>query len=209
MPQQIISNNDFQNMEKLYRTNFVNSLSGFKSLCLAGTVSSKGMNNLAPISSVVHIGANPVLMGMIMRPDTVVRDTLTNIRETKFWTLNHVNPEFFEAAHQCAARYPAEVSEFEATGLTPSYGTISAPYVDQSHIQIGLELKEEITIQANGTHLLIGQVIEVFMPHDIIRSDGSLDIEKARTLTVSGLDSYHTTRELSRLSYPKAHAITI
>ncbi|WDE98988.1 flavin reductase [Lentisphaera profundi] len=204
MSQQLISKDDFQTMEKRYRTNFVNSLSGFKSLCLAGTISTDGMTNLAPISSVVHIGANPVLMGMVMRPDTVTRDTLKNIRETKFWTLNHITADFFKAAHQCAARYPADISEFKATGLSPYYGSISAPYVEQSSIQIGLELKEEITIQANGTHLLIGQVIEVMMPNEIVREDGSLDIEKARSITVSGLDTYHSTSEISRLAYPKA-----
>jgi len=203
MPPQTFNKLSLQKMEKRYRTNFVNSLSGFKSLCLAGTVSTEGINNLAPVSSVIHVGANPPLMGMLMRPDSVPRDTLDNIRKTKFWTLNHITAQFLEAAHQCAARYPANISEFEATGLTPSYGSIMAPYVDQSTLQIGLELKEEITLQSNGTHMLIGEIVEIFMPHTIIRDDGSIDLEHANSLTVSGLDTYHTTQQIARLPYPK------
>jgi len=66
-------------MEKGYRTNFINSLSGFKSLNMVGTINPEGKTNLAVFSQVFHLGANPALMGMIVRPDSVPRHTLTNM----------------------------------------------------------------------------------------------------------------------------------
>lgn len=41
------------------------------------------------------------------------------------------------------------------------------------------------------------------VPDEYIAVDGFIDLEKAQTITCSGLDSYHTTLPLARLSYAK------
>ena len=64
--------NDIAQMNKRFRTNFINALSGVKSANLVGTTGPNG-DNLAIISSVFHLGADPALMGMIMRPHTASR----------------------------------------------------------------------------------------------------------------------------------------
>lgn len=192
-------------MERRARTKLINSLSGFKSINLCGTISKEGITNLSLISSVVHIGADPALMGFIMRPVTVRRDTYSNILETGQYTFNHLNAAIFKKAHQTAARYPIDVSEFEAAKLTEIYSEVlQAPYVQESHIRIGLEFVEKIPIPLNGTLLMIGQVKEIFFPKDCLLDDGYLDIEKAGSITTSSLDTYHSTQKLARLAYAKA-----
>ncbi|MCS6968350.1 MAG: flavin reductase [Cytophagales bacterium] len=193
---------DFEQMERHYRTNLINSLSGFKSVSLVGTQNKAGITNLAIFSQVFHVGANPALMGILVRPDSVRRDTLANILETGWFTLNHIRAEFFRQAHQTAARY--DISEFEAVGLTPIYShLVKAPYVAESCVRIGLSFAQRHDLTINGTILIIGKVEEIFAPLDCISQDGYLDIEKAGTITCSSLDSYHTTQRLARLSYPK------
>jgi len=195
---------DIEVQEKRFRTNFINSLTGFKSLALVGTQNAAGKTNLAPFSQIFHVGAHPPLLGMLVRPDVSQRHTLENIRETGFWTLNHVREAFFKEAHQCAARYPEEQSEFESTGLTPLLQEhFPAPFVAEAHIRLGLKLREEQKLEINGTHLLIGEIQEVVLPKNCLLDDGFVDIELAGTLTVSGLDSYHRTTRLKRLSYAK------
>lgn len=71
---------DIESMDKRYRTNFVNSLPGFKSANLIGTISHSGIPNLAIFSSVIHVGASPALMGMLFRPVSVPRHTYQNIK---------------------------------------------------------------------------------------------------------------------------------
>jgi flavin reductase (DIM6/NTAB) family NADH-FMN oxidoreductase RutF len=66
-----------------------------------------------------------------------------------------------------------------------------------------MEFKEKIDIQSNGTVLVIGEVKAVYFPEECLLADGFLDIEKAETITCSGLDSYHKTTRLDRLSYAK------
>lgn len=191
-------------LEKGYRTNLINSVTGFKSANLVGTVTPEGDTNLAIFSSVIHVGANPPLLGMLFRPVTVARHTYENIKATGVFTLNHVNSEIFKAAHQTSARYADGVSEFEAAGLTPWYsGNIAAPYVAGAEVKIGLKFVEEAEIKANGTLFMVGEIIELLLPDGVVAPDGYIDIEKAGTVAISGLDSYHTTDRLIRLSYAK------
>ncbi|WP_338760355.1 flavin reductase [Bernardetia sp. ABR2-2B] len=191
-------------MEKRFRANFINSISGFKSVGLIGTISKTKQTNLAIFSQVFHLGANPALMGFIVRPEISPRHTLENIEETNYFTFNHINEEFYKQAHQTAARYEKEVSEFEATGLTPHFeNDFIAPYVKESHFRVGLKLEEKHELSINNTIFLIASVQEVILNEEIIEKDGYIDIEKAGTITSSCLDSYHVTKHLDRLPYAK------
>lgn len=199
-----LSKNDLQAMEQRARTRLVNSLSGFKSANLIGSCDSQGAANLAVISSVVHLGSHPPLFGFIVRPCKRRRHTLDNILETKQFTINSIGADFFKKAHQTSARYPKEVSEFESVGLTPYYDNdFSAPFVLESALKIGLELKEHIQIESNHTQMLIGEVVTLQAPKNAFMPDGYLDVEALDTVTISGLDSYHVTQRLHRLSYAK------
>ena len=199
-----LSKNDLQAMEQRGRTRLVNSLSGFKSANLIGSCDSQGAANLAVISSVVHLGSHPPLFGFIVRPCKRRRHTLDNILETKQFTINSIGADIFKKAHQTSARYPKEVSEFESVGLTPYYDDdFSAPFVLESALKIGLELKEHIQIESNHTQMLIGEVVRLHAPKNAFMPDGYLDLEALDTVTISGLDSYHVTQRLHRLSYAK------
>ncbi len=191
-------------MEKQERVHFVNSLGGFKSVSLVGTVDNDGNTNLAVFSSLVHIGANPPLMALIFRPSPPERNTLSNLLETGFYTLNHINEIIYKKAHQTSARYEKEVSEFDETGLTPIYkNDFSAPFVKESFVQIGMAFREKIDITINNTIMVIGEIVQVYFPENCLGKDGFIDLEKVNTITCSGLDSYHKTIQLDRLSYAK------
>ena len=193
-----------ENLETRFRATLINGLSGFKSLVLIGSKSNDGINNLATFAQVFHLGAHPALCGIIIRPDSSRRDTLNNILENKSFTLNHVLPSFFKEAHQCSARYDADISEFEAVNLKPQFeANIFAPFVAESRIKFACEMAQKIELEINGTIMIIGKIVKIIIPEKYIGKDGFIDIEKAETITVSGLDSYHTTKRIARLSYAK------
>lgn len=191
-------------MEQRKRAHLINSVGGFKSVCLIGTADSRGQTNLAIFSSVLHIGANPPLICFIMRPDSVERHTLANILETGVYTINHVNESIYQQAHQTSAKYPKEISEFDATGLTREFkNEYQAPFVKESSVQLAVAFKERIDLTINGTILIIGEIRDLYFPEDCLQEDGYLDIERAGTVSCTGLDSYHTTQRLQRLQYAK------
>ena len=198
----IITKQNILDFEKLYRAAFMNSITGFKSASLIGTVSKQGDTNLAIFNSVIHVGANPPALGFLMRPVSVERHTYENIKETKFFTINHINKDFYKQAHQTSARYEKNVSEYSECKLTPEFfDRAPAPYVKEANIKIGLKLIEEHEIKYNGTIFMVGEVVEIILPKDIIGEDGFVDIEKAGTVAICGLDSYHETKKIARLSY--------
>ncbi|MFZ4671164.1 MAG: flavin reductase family protein [Flavobacterium sp.] len=202
--QKHISYDDIMAMEKQMRVHFVNSLGGFKSVSLVGTVDNLSNENLAIFSSIFHIGANPPLIALVFRPSPPERDTLKNILETGCYTINHINEKIYRQAHQSSARYDNIISEFDATGLKAVYkNNFKAPYVKESLIQLGMEFKEKIDIKINNTTMIIGEIFQVYLPQNCLNDDGFIDLEKANTITCSGLDSYHKTIQLDRLSYAK------
>ncbi len=191
-------------LEKQVRVHLINSLGGFKSVALVGTVNESGKENLAIFSSVFHIGANPPLIGLIFRPSPPERDTMRNIIETGCYTINQINERIYKNAHQTSARYDVDVSEFEATGLKNEYkNDFFAPFVAESNIQLAIEFREKIDISINNTTMIIGEIVELYVPENCVCEDGFIDLEKANTITCSGLDSYHKTVQLDRLSYAK------
>jgi len=203
-----VTYDEIMNMEKQERVHFANSLGGFKSVGLIGTQNNKNQTNLAIVDSILHIGSNPPLFGMVFRPGVVERHTLENILQTGFYTINHINEKIYKQAHQTSARYDRNCSEFDVIGLTPEYkNNFLAPFVKESKVQLAMEFKERITLSINNTVLVIGEVKEVYFPENCIQKDGFLDIEKAESITCSGLDSYHKTTQISRLSYAKPDKI--
>ena len=191
-------------LDKNKRVQLINSLGGFKSVSLIGTSDLEGNTNLAIFSSIFHIGANPPLIGLIFRPSPPERNTYNNIIDTGFYTINHINESIYRQAHQTSARYDQTESEFEITNLKPEYkDSFFAPYVAESNIQLGIEFKEKITIPINNTTMIIGEITQIYIPENCLSEDGFVDIEKANSITCSGLDSYHKTVQLDRLNYAK------
>lgn len=189
---------------KLFRLNLINGITGFKSANLIGTTSAEGYANLAISSSVVHIGSNPALLGFIMRPATVPRDTLENIRETGFYTINHVHLDFVIKAHYTSAKFKKDESEFEKVGLTPDYRDgFKAPFVKESKIKIGMKMVQEILIPINNTYLIIGEVEHIYLPEEVIGLHGMLDLTKVNSMVVSGLNSYHSAEKVAEFPYAR------
>ncbi len=193
--------NRIDGLERFFRTNLINSLTGFKSVALIGTRSEAGRENLAIFSQIIHVGANPPLVGVLFRPDKVERHTLENIRSTQAFTINHIRPEFVQQAHHTAARW--EESEFAACDLSPEYiDDFPAPFLGEAQVKMGLQLVEEQQL-INETVLVVGELEKLHVPDHCLGDDGFLDLEGAQSVTCSGLDSYHITQKLVRLSYAK------
>lgn len=107
-----LSTEDFSKMERIERLNLINSCTGYKSANLIATQSIDGKSNIAIFSSVTHLGSDPALIGFIVRPTTVPRDTYKNIKETGYFTVNHVTESMIADAHHTSANYAHGISEF-------------------------------------------------------------------------------------------------
>ena len=116
-----LSKKSFDDLQKFYRINLINSCTGYKSANLIGSISKEGIENVAVFSSITHLGSNPAMLGYILRPTTVPRNTYKNIKETGFFTVNHIISDIISEAHHTSAKYPEEISEFDMTQLEQEY----------------------------------------------------------------------------------------
>lgn len=201
----IIDKSQIKAADKIWRLNLINSISGIKPANLVGTKSNDGFSNLAIISSVVHIGSNPALLGFIMRPTgDVERHTYDNIVENGFYTINHVHQSFIAKAHFTSAKFKREESEFEKCHLTESYiNNFHAPFVKESRLKIGLCLEEFVPIKSNGTILIIGAVEFIDLDENLISKEAYIDYELLGSVGISGLNSYYALNKLSTQAYAR------
>ena len=196
---------EWQSWERFYRANFINSLTGFKSASLIGTINAQGVPNLGIFSSMVHIGSDPALIGYINRPVVAAPHTLANIKSNGFYTVNHIHPSFVDKAHQTSAKYPDEVNEFKEVGLTEEYlEGINVPFVKESSIKYLLSLKEIVPITLNATFLVIGQLEQVLIDPSLQPTpDGFLELDQIGSICSNGLDAYYKTTLIDRYAYAK------
>lgn len=199
---------ELKELERFYRANLVNSISGYKPANLIGSISSKGQTNLALFSSVVHLGADPALIGFIQRPVGVSGDTYRNIIETGYYTINQVNTEIVERAHYTSAKFDPEVSEFDACHLSEDFVSgFKAPFVKESPVKMGLQFVEEIFIKHNNTRLIIGAIELILLEEELLEADGNIQLDKGEIVSISGLETYYKPSKIASYPYAKAEKL--
>ncbi|WP_406684276.1 flavin reductase [Seonamhaeicola sp. MEBiC1930] len=201
---QYFSYSDIQNLDHIYKINLINSSSGYKSANLIGTISDDGKENVAVFSSITHIGSSPAMLGFFSRPTTVLRNTYSNIKSTGYYTINHIHKSITEDAHHTSAKYDKNISEFDVTSLEPEYKKgFLAPFVKTSPIQLAMEFVEEYPIKANGTILLIGKIIGLFVVKNLIEEDGFINLSRTGVAAINGLDGYTIPENKIRYGYQR------
>ena len=142
-------------------------------------------------------------MGFVLRPPGSDAHTYKNIKSTGICTFSHVNENIIEKAHQTSARYPRGSSEFEEVALTPRrIKNWLAPCVEESKVRMGLTLVDDTEL-VNGCRFMTCAVEWFELESENIGNDGYVDLSSLGGVTISGLDGYHKTPGIYRLSYAK------
>jgi flavin reductase (DIM6/NTAB) family NADH-FMN oxidoreductase RutF len=195
---------ELKKLDRIFRSNLINSCTGYKSANLIATSSTAGDTNLAVFNSVMHLGSDPPLLGFVLRPVTVPRNTYSNLKESGVFSVNHIHKDMIEKAHQTAAKFEQGVSEFRETGLEEEYlDNFAAPYVKESSIKIGCQYVNEYLIKENNTLLVIGEIVHLYFEEGIQMPDGWLRLDDADTVAINGLDGYALPTLLDRFHYAK------
>jgi flavin reductase (DIM6/NTAB) family NADH-FMN oxidoreductase RutF len=206
----LIQQSDLIGMERFYRANLINGISGFKPAALIGTRSPRGNSNLAMFSSIIHLGADPALIAFIQRPVGVSGDTYRNILSSGVYTINLVTASILEKAHYTSAKFDPEISEFSTCALTEEWiEGFDAPGVKECPIKFGLRLVEEIPIKHNNTKMMIGSIQWLQLNDGLLENDGNVNLNRAEILAVSGLENYHLPKHLRSLPYARATELPV
>ena len=196
-------------MDKIRRLNLINSCTGYKSANLIVTKSLSQVSNVAIFSSVTHIGSNPPMISFITRPLTVKRDTYNNIKEIPFFTVNHITEDIIEDAHHSSASYEDGISEFDKTNLEEEYkNDILIPFVKNSPVQLFCKYVNEYHITENDTVMIIATIENLFFDEKLLHKDYWLQLDRAKVVTINGLDGYALPLLKDRFAYARPNVKT-
>ena len=217
----ILDSNDIESFTAKQRLMMVNALPGIRPVVLVGTLKKRVKDysdlkdkdgNLAVFSSIVHLGSDPALFGIFVRPEINPkspdekheRQTLQNIRKHKFFTINQIPAGDVEMAHRCSAPYKVQQSEFLKNDIPCDFfDEIPAPFVESSPLCYALEFVREERLAENGVVFVIGELKKVRVLEDFDKDNEQLlHPEKMGTVGVFGLGSYCKIEEI--VSLPKA-----
>ena len=199
-----ISTDDIKQMDKIRRLNLINSCTGYKSASLIATKSADGKSNVAIFSSVTHLGSNPALLGFMVRPNKAIRQTYQNIKETGFFTVNHITANMISDAHHTSANYEKEISEFDKTNLEEEYKVgFDTPFVKNSPVQLHCKYLNEYYIKENDTFHIIASIEDVFYLNDLEHKDKWLQLDRAKIVSINGLDGYCLPILIDRFEYAR------
>lgn len=153
-------------------------------IAFVSTIDEAGRPNLAPYSFFNAFSSNPpvVVFSSNRRvTDNTTKDTLHNIRATGEAVINMVNYAIVRQMAVCSVEFPAGVSEFEQSGLTPIPSqVVRPPRVKESPAQLECQVRDIITLGEHGGagHLIICEVVRLHIAEEVVDTRGRIDPHK-------------------------------
>ena len=156
------------------------------------TVSASGIANLAPYSFFNAVAEKPhyVVIG-----SGGVKDTLSNIRETKEFVCNVATYDLREHMNISSATVPSDVDEFPLAGLTAVRSEmVAAPRVKEAAAAFECRLHQLIPLPGHGRYkqnytLIIGLVVGIHIEDKYI-IDGLIDTAAMKPIARLGYMDY-------------------
>jgi len=176
-------------------------------IAFVSTISPDGVFNLAPFSFFTAISANPpvICFSPMVRGDSSHKDTLNNIRATGEFVVNVVSENFGAKMNICSGEYPADIDEFEMSGLTPvASDLVKPPRVLESRVNMECRLARIVDVSARplGGSIVLGEVIR-FHVSDELFDNFKIDPDKLKAIGRMGGPTYTRTTDRFDMERPK------
>lgn len=152
------------------------------------TRSKEGVDNLAPYSFFGAYSADPPMIGFTSEG---WKDSVDNVRSTGEFSWNLVSRDLAQAMNLTSQSVPAEMDEFELTGIQKSEcRIISASRVEDSPVTFECRLSELSQLRSSSgisldRWLVLGEVVGVHVRKNFLEN-GVYRTEKARPILRGG-----------------------
>ncbi|MDX1667275.1 MAG: flavin reductase family protein, partial [Saprospiraceae bacterium] len=143
-------------------------------IAFVSTLNDKGVPNLAPYSFFNAFSSNPptVVFSSNRRiSNNTTKDTLHNVQADGELVINAVSYSIVRQMAVASIEFPAGVSEFEKSGLTPISSELVKPYrVKESPVQMECRVEKIIPLGSEGGagHLVICRVLLIHLREDVL-----------------------------------------
>lgn len=165
-------------------------------IALASTVDSAGRPNLAPFSYFnVFSAAPPVVIFSPARRgrDGSTKHTYENVKEVAEVVINLVDFAMVHACSLASTDFPAGVSEFEKTGLTPLASDVVKPFrVAESPVALECRVMrvEDLAEAPGAGSLVVCEVLRMHFRADVMATDSTVNPWKLDLVGRCGGNAY-------------------
>ena len=178
----------------------LNSVVVPRPIAWVSTRSAEGVDNLAPHS---FFTISSVVPPVVQFTSVGHKDSLRNAEATGEFVVSLCSEDMIEQVNRTGTDYPADVSEFDAVGLTREASKMVAPFrVAES--PVALECRVVGTKDfGGGSVVMFGQVVWAAVDERVLRDDRPA-IDLLRPIARLGADEWSTIGEIStrqRVSY--------
>jgi flavin reductase (DIM6/NTAB) family NADH-FMN oxidoreductase RutF len=164
----------------------LNSLIVPRPIAWVSTQDRVGRTNLAPHS---YFTVSSVAPPVVQFTSVGTKDSLRNVRATGEFVVHVVTRGLAEVCNATATNFPAEESEFEATGLAMADSqTVRPPRVAASPVSIECRYAGERAF-GNST-VVFGEVSWIAVDPRVLASDGYADIHLLQPVARMGRDEW-------------------
>lgn len=162
------------------------------------TVSAGGVRNLAPYSYFNLMGSDPFYVAF---GSTRVKDTLTNVRETKQFVVNIATMHLLEKMNFTSGDFPREEDEFGWAGLTPAPSAkVRPPRVAEAKAHLECELTQVVT--DGNTNIVIGRIVHAHVAPSVWKN-GRVDPRLLDPICRLSGSNYGSLGDIWRVERPK------
>lgn len=166
-----------------------------------GWISSRGSmgDNLAPYS---FFNAVAYVPPQVMFASTGVKDSLSNIRETRVFAVNIVGEAHRDAMSGSSAMVARGVDEFVLTGVAKAdCATIPCPRVADAPATLECVVTDIISLKGKDNFLILGEVTGIHLRDDCL-IDGKFDATRYRPVARMGYRDYTIVRDVFEMPRP-------
>lgn len=146
-------------------------------IAFVSTLDENGVANIAPYSFFNAFSSNPpvLVFSSNRRVDNnETKDTLHNVQLNQEVVVNVVNYNIVRQMALASIAYPAHISEFDKSGLTPLESEVVKPFrIKESPVQFECKVSEIITLGEHGGagHLIICQVVKLHIDESVLEGE--------------------------------------
>jgi len=153
-------------------------------IAFASTMDENGVANLAPYSFFNAFSSNPPLLIFSSNrrvSNNTTKDTLHNVEATGEVVINVVNYNIVRQVAVSSVEFPADVSEFEKSGLTPIPSELVKPFrVQESPVQMECRVKQIISLGTEGGagNLILCEVLLIHIDERVLDEKNRINPHK-------------------------------
>lgn len=172
-------------------------------IAFVSTVNKNGVPNAAPFCFFMGVTPSPPTIALsILRRGDQKKDTIRNIESTRDFVINLVDENLAQAMNMASGSYPADMSEFDVTGLTsvPSE-IVKSPRIAESPVHLECKLHSILELGDVPAHIVIGEIVCFHVKEELF-DQGVVDVRKLKPIGRLAESLYARTGDLFEMIRP-------